>query len=250
MTDKVSNIITVTISTVIIAGLVIFFGMQNPNMSQDELAAEINDGIEDYVAEKTKDAQGEQPSAPSEPEDFVEVDMDELSDDDPVKGNEDAKVTIVEFSDYECPFCARYISYTYPQIKENYIDTGKVKYVFRDYPLGFHQNAYPAALAANCVRDQGGDDAYYDFHDKLFADQENLDYNTFVSYVEELGFDSGEFKECYDSDKFKEEIYNDMSAGGDIGITGTPGFIINGHVIRGAYPYETFEEIIEKALAE
>lgn len=91
-------------------------------------------------------------------------------DDDPKQGNNDAKIAIVEFSDYECPFCQRHFQQTYPQLKTNYIDTGKTLFVFRDLPLPFHDPiATQAAVAANCVREQGGDEAYFKFHDQYFT---------------------------------------------------------------------------------
>src|SRR3989338_9298448 len=89
-------------------------------------------------------------------------------DDDPVLGNKDAKVTVIEFSDYECPFCKRHFDQVYPSLKKDYIDTGKVKLVYRDLPLSFHPNAQKEAEAAECSRDQGGDEMYFRYHDEMF----------------------------------------------------------------------------------
>jgi protein-disulfide isomerase len=182
--------------------------------------------------------------------------MEDLADDDAFMGEENAPVTIVEFSEFQCPYCGKYFNDAYPQIMEKYVETGNVKYVFRDFPLSFHAGAYPAALASECVRDQGGDEAYFEMHDRLFENQNVLGYDsdtlksTLVSYAEALGADKGEFLECYENDTFKEEIYADMSYGQSIGISGTPSFIVNGELLVGAQPFEAFEQIIEAALAE
>lgn len=174
------------------------------------------------------------------------VDMEALMDDDAVKGDEDAPVTIVEFSDYECPFCARFYSQTYNQIKEDYIDTGKVKLVFRDFPLGFHKNAQKAAEAAECAGDQG---MYYEMHDKLFENGVEGGVDSFKVYASTLGLDTEQFNECLDSDKYEKEVKQDMSDGQKAGVTGTPAFFINGEKVVGAQPYSVFQEKIEAALA-
>jgi len=182
----------------------------------------------------------------------LDVDMNELMDDDAVKGNADAPVTIVEFSDYECPFCARYVNDSYSQIKTNYIDTGKVKYVFRDLPLSFHKQALPAALAAECAGDQ---DKYYDMHDKIFASNSELssasDVNALLTdWAVEIGLDKGEFESCLVNATHKDEVQKDQLAATKLGIRGTPAFIINGIQISGAQPYAVFEDAIERALEE
>jgi len=175
------------------------------------------------------------------------IDMKTLSDDDPFLGKDDAPVIMVEFSDYECPFCARFYKQTLPQIKSKYIDTGKVKFVYRDYPLSFHPQAEPAALAANCAGEQG---KYFEFHDKVFdvggaAGKSNTDYK---KWVEELGLDTAAWEECIVDPAQKQEIQKDFLDGGAAGVTGTPGFIINGKLVSGAQPFSAFEQVIEAAL--
>ncbi len=201
-----------------------------------DLKTDVYDIIDDYVAEKSGAA------APSN--DPVEVSVD----DDAVKGNPDAPVTIVEFSDYECPFCARFFRDTLPQITKNYIETGKVKYVFRDFPLGFHPNAVPAAIAAECVREQEGDDAYYEYHDVLFENQTALDAASLKSYAADFDIDQSQFESCLDSEKYKAEVAEDLAEGQKYGVRGTPGFFINGVPLSGAQPYAAFEAAIEAAL--
>jgi len=202
----------------------------------------------DYYNKTQQEAQ--QAGAIDQQAKLADIDMKELMDDDAIKGADNALVTIVEFSDYECPYCGRYVSETYPLIAENYIDTGKINYVFRDLPLSFHENSYPAALAAECVGDLGGDSDYYKMHDLLFSDQQSLNYDTFEKYADEIGIDTDLFKECFDNDQFKDEIAADSNTARELGINGTPGFIINGEFVSGALPYSEFEKIIEAKLQE
>lgn len=186
-------------------------------------------------------------------------------DDDAMIGSKDATVTIIEFSDYQCPFCRKFWTETYPSIKEQYIDTGKVNLVFRDFPLvSLHPMAIPSAEAAECVRDLAGDkgdEAYFEMHDKMFGEQNILDggdrlngpVRTTVTYTaddlkdwaQEIGYD---ISSCLDSEKFKSEVQKDLSDGQSSGGTGTPYFIINGNPLSGAYPFEAFQQIIESEL--
>lgn len=167
-------------------------------------------------------------------------------DDDPVLGDKDAPVTIIEFSDYECPFCGRNFRETYPLLKKNYIDTGKVKLVYRDFPLNFHPMAVPAAVAANCVRENGGDSAYWKMHDRIFENQQSLSNENLKKWAKDLGHDIGN---CLDSGKYKEEVQKDVADGSAAGVKGTPSFFINGRQLEGAQPYAVFQQAIEAELA-
>ncbi len=182
------------------------------------------------------------------------------ADDDPVLGDKNAPVTIIEFSDYQCPFCRKFWQDTLPELKKNYIDTGKVKLVYRDFPLGFHPNAIPAAEAANCAREKDGDKAYFKMHDKIFEEQNKLDGGTVKStifdgwdkevlkkWAKDIGYDIGS---CLDSDKYASEIQKDESDGQAAGISGTPGFFVNGQLISGAQPYSVFKQLIDTELAK
>ena len=178
---------------------------------------------------------------------FAEEDAVEVSlDDDAVKGSLDAPVTIVEFSDFECPFCGKYIQETYPSIVSEYIDTGKVKYVFRDFPLSFHKNAQKAGEAAECAGEQG---KYWEMHDILFENQDALDVETLKMYAVSLGLDTDKFNTCLDSGAMEEEVKADMADGQKYGVSGTPAFFINGKMISGAQPFEAFKKEIDAALA-
>jgi len=179
-----------------------------------------------------------QPTVPTAP---VKVSLD----DDAVLGNKNAKVTIVEFSDYECPFCGRHFSETYPQIKSQYIDTGKVKLVFRDFPLSFHQSAQKAAEAAECAGEQG---KYFEMHDKLYQNQQTLSVENEKKWAKEIGLDQGKFDKCLDSGQMAGEIAKDMADGQSYGVQGTPGFFINGKPISGAQPFSVFQQAIEAEL--
>lgn len=182
----------------------------------------------------------EAPSAA--PSTKVEVSVD----DDPVKGEAGAPVTLVEFSDFQCPFCERGWEIM-KQVEEEYVKTGKVKIVFRDFPLEFHDKAKAAAMAAECADEQG---KFWEYHDKLFENQGELSMENFKKWAGELGLDGSQFNECLDSEKYKAEVEKDMGEGQEYGVSGTPAFFVNGRMITGAQPYEVFKEAIEEALKE
>ncbi len=181
-------------------------------------------------------------AAPAESGSVLEV----SSDDDPVLGNKDAPVTIIEFSDFQCPFCARFFSETFPLLEENYVNTGKVKIVFRDFPLNFHPEAEPAALAAECADEQG---KFWEYHDLLFKNQDALSAENYKKWAQDLGLDTVAFSDCLDSQKYLDEVKADVEDGVKYGVTGTPAFFVNGQAVTGAQPYEVFQKEIDAALA-
>ena len=160
----------------------------------------------------------------------------------PVKGAKDAPVTIVQFSDFQCPFCSR-VEPTITKVMDDY--KGKVRVVWRDLPLPFHPNAMPAAIAARAAGDQG---KFWEMHDKIFADQQHMDRPTYEKYAQELGLNMGKFKAALDAEKGKELIQADSAAGGKIGARGTPAFFINGKFLSGAQPFEMFKTKIDDEL--
>lgn len=176
-------------------------------------------------------------------------------DDDAVLGSDSATVTIIEFTDYQCPFCARHFTETFDDIRKDYIDTGKVKYVSRDFPLGFHPLAVPAAVAAECADDQG---KFWEMHDKLFATHgtwsgQNDILPTVKQYAKDLGLNTADFDACVDSNKYAEEVQKDMDDGTASGVQGTPGFWVLGpddksQFISGAVPYAQFRQAIDSML--
>jgi protein-disulfide isomerase len=212
--------------------------------NQDTFNVKVEEGIDAYVKKQQEAAAAAQaPAAPTEP---VEVSVDN----DPMKGDKNAPITMIEFSEYQCPYCKRYVDQTLDQIKEKYIDTGKVKYVFRDFPLGFHEHAKNAAIAAECAREQGGDDTYWEYHDVLFKNSPNLAVDQLKQYAVDLGLNASKFSSCLDSEKYANEIDADIADGSAAGVRGTPAFFINGRLVSGAQPYENFETIIEEELAK
>lgn len=169
----------------------------------------------------------------------------------PFKGNVNAPVVIVEFSDYQCPFCERAYSDAVTQIDTNYVKTGKVKFVYMDFPLGFHPEAQPAAEAARCFEFvKGGNDAeYFKFHDKLFENQASLSNANYKKWAKELGANSAQFDSCLDSGKFADAVQADADYGATIGVSGTPAFFVNGKLVSGAQPYAKFKQMIDAELA-
>ena len=189
-------------------------------------------------AQAPAQAPAQQPTAPAPRLDAVSID------DDPILGDTDAPIVIVEFSDFECPFCARFRQQTFDQIIEQYGDD--VQIVFRDFPLSqIHPRAQQSAEASECADDQG---AYWEYHDVLFANQHALDTDSLIGYAEELGLDVEEFTECVESGKYTDEVLADYNEGLTYGVTGTPTFFINGVRLVGAQPFEAFQQIIEEEL--
>ncbi|HII16584.1 TPA: DsbA family protein [Candidatus Woesearchaeota archaeon] len=177
------------------------------------------------------------------PAELVEV----SEDDDAVKGSADAPVTIIEFSDFECPYCARFFADTLPQIEEQYINTGKVRLIYRDFPLSFHPQAQKAAEASECADDQG---KYWEMHDLLFGKGVAGGVTTFKQYAEDLALDTKTFNECLDSGEKAAEISADLADGSAVGVSGTPGFFINGIPVSGAQPFSVFKQVIDEELAK
>jgi protein-disulfide isomerase len=161
----------------------------------------------------------------------------------PERGGAKAAVTIVEFSDYQCPFCKRGED-SVQKVFDTYGD--KVKIVFRDYPLPFHERARPAAEAAACANAQG---KFWEYNKKLFANQGALSDDNLKAYAKDLGMDSAKFDECYAKKPGSAAIDKDLMDGAAAGVNGTPAFFINGRSLSGAQPFEKFKEIIDEELA-
>ena len=161
--------------------------------------------------------------------------------------NPDAPVTIIEFSDFQCPYCAKFYSETLPKIKEEYVKTGKVRIVYKHFPLAFHENAFKAAEAAECAREQG---KFWEMHNKLFENSNALAENKLREYANSIGLNMEQFNSCLDSGKYYEKVIDDLREGQKLGVKGTPTFFINGDKIVGAYPYEYFKQVIDRKLQE
>lgn len=163
----------------------------------------------------------------------------------PILGEEDAPVTMVEFSDFQCPYCARFFEQTFPQLKENYIKTGKVKLAFRHLPLSFHQYAQKTAEASECANEQG---KFWEYHDTVFNNQDQLSDTILSTWAGEIGLDVKKFDDCLESGKYKEKVQADSNDAGSYGVSGTPSFFINGKLLVGAQPYEAFQQVIDAEL--
>jgi protein-disulfide isomerase len=168
----------------------------------------------------------------------------------PVKGSADAKVAIVEFSDFECPFCASFYKETLPKIISEYVDKGLVKVDYRHYPLSFHPQALPSANAAECANEQG---KFWEMHDKIFSENVGgalglATVDTYKTWAQELGLEASVFDSCLDEQRYKDIIDSDFALGNELVVNATPTFFINGKQLVGAQPFESFKAIIDEEL--
>ncbi|MBI4224143.1 MAG: DsbA family protein, partial [Deltaproteobacteria bacterium] len=163
---------------------------------------------------------------------------------DPCLGPEGAAVTLIEFTDFQCPFCGRARA-AIDQVLETY--KKDVRYCYRDFPLGFHQDAQAAGIASQCAFEQNADQGWKYFR-TLFDNQQSLKPDHLKKYAKEAGLDSKSFNQCLDSRKYAEEVQQDLDEGSKAGVTGTPGFFVNGILISGAQPFSKFKEVIDDEL--
>ena len=167
-----------------------------------------------------------------------------LAQDDPVRGNPSARVTIIEFSDFQCPFCAR-VNPTLAKIRETYGD--KVKIVWKDYPLPNHPQAPKAAEAAHCAAEQG---KYWEMHDVMFANQRGLEVPALKQSATGLGLDMAKFNRCLDSGQYASKVASGTTQGDKLGVNSTPTLYVNGRPVIGAQPFEVFKAAIDEELAK
>lgn len=231
MTNKSNKnlVIAIIVSSLLLSGSIVFLGLQLSGNTQN------NDPYKKYRKS-------------------VEADVKH---DDAVLGDINAPVTLVEYSDYQCPYCRKYFQETYEKIKTNYVEKGLVKIIFKDFPLTGHPDGFVASNAAECVREQTNDPTYFAYHDAVFKSQGSFDLGTvpipketLIAAATDLGVEAKQFEKCFDSNKYENEIIADIFAGEENKVEATPTFIINGVTIAGAYPYEKFEEVIEGILAD
>lgn len=253
--STILSIMLVLLIVQLILSIVIIIGMSNTptnnvdtgNLDVTQIEEKIT-RIDDFFAANfdgyLDGAKIEQPTGTAQPSNVGEVDTSN----EPMIGNADAPITIVEFSDFECPFCGRFFDQTYPELKEKYIDTGKAKLVFKDFPLSFHPMAKPSAIAATCVFELEGDDAFFEMHDMIFQGQASLSDSKLKDWALEVGVDEAEYDSCITDSKIADEVDADFNEGAALGVSGTPSFIINGKLLVGAQPFSEFEKIIEAEL--
>ncbi len=163
---------------------------------------------------------------------------------DPALGPADAPVTLVEFSDFQCPFCQR-VEPTLKRLRETYGD--KLRIVWKDYPLTqIHPDAFKAGEAAHCAAEQG---KFWEYHDRLFANQQALQADSLKKYAADLGLDAAKFGACVDTSKYGDRVREGVAQGSRLGVSSTPTVFINGRLLSGAHPYETFARIVDEELA-
>jgi protein-disulfide isomerase len=174
-----------------------------------------------------------------------------------MRGNADAPVTLIEYSDFTCGYCLKFFKETWPRLQARYIDTGKVRFLYKDYPRADQGPGVSAALAARCAGDQG---AYWPMHDRLFADGGRLDADLFVTHAKAIGLDQVAFRQCLRDAAYLPAIFEDRQEANSWGFRGTPGFVLMktaqeptkqdpAVAIPGAFPFEAFAEEIDKMLA-
>jgi protein-disulfide isomerase len=207
----------------------LIFGGTNTNANMDEAL------LREIVAEAVSSSQTNSSDAQTS----------QLVDDDPVIGADDAAITIVEFSDFNCGFCGRFAADTLPRLLTEY--EGQIRFVYRDMPIIGGQNSVEAAIAAECAADQ---EQFTEYHNLLFANTTERTREAFIGFATELGLDEAAFTSCLDDQAKSDEVLLDLLDGQSLGITGTPGFYVNGRFISGAQPYEIFKTIIDRELQQ
>ncbi len=248
---KKSTFYGLIVGLILVVGVAAFFaGAYTSNLNSNQISEE---DLQDAIAKlELKILQNQLPTEQSK------LTMKISADNDPVIGNPDAPITIIEFSDFQCPFCARFYTQTLPLIHEEYIESGKVKLVFRDYPIqSIHPNAVPASVASECANEQG---KFKGMHDMLFEKQNEWSrqvtadaLSLFSQYATKIQLEQDTFDSCLTNGKYIDEIKKDLDDGRDYGVSGTPGFFVGndeiGYVeLKGAQPFESFKKIIDAQL--
>tara|TARA_B100001750_G_scaffold72105_1_gene57596 strand:+ start:167 stop:931 length:765 start_codon:yes stop_codon:yes gene_type:complete len=247
------TIIAIIIASVLIAGSLIFLGLRLGNNSEATNQASFAEQLEEYQKQQEQaqiEAQAEQERLAAEKAKNVIP----PNEDDHILGDRDALISIIEYSDFECPFCKRFSPTPKQAIEAN---PNTVNHVFRHFPLGFHDPlATQQALASECVADIGGNDKFWEYHDRIFettnSNGKGMEASELTTLAKEVGVNINEFQACLDSEKFLAEVQSDMKSGADAGVTGTPGNIIRNNktgevrFLPGAYPIEAVQAAIDE----
>ncbi|HVR28134.1 MAG TPA: thioredoxin domain-containing protein [Thermoanaerobaculia bacterium] len=198
------------------------------------------------------------PRTPDQPANAPSVPVNATIDlqDRPLKGSPEAALAIVEFSDYQCPYCARFTKNTYPRLEQEFIATGKVRYAMLDFPLRNHPFAFKAAEAATCA---AADGKFWEMHHLLFENQHELQPAALPNYAEQIGIDRAAFEACLEEGR-GEDVNADMAQAREVGVRATPTFLIGWlgdggkvqvkEMIRGAQPYESFERVLTRMIED
>ena len=179
----------------------------------------------------------------------------ELAPGDRSLGRSDAPVTLVEYTDYQCPFCRQFHITAFEEIKQNYIDTGKLRYVSRNFPLAMHENARGAAVAGRCAADQG---QFWEMRHVMIVNATQLKPENLITYASDLRLDLGKFRNCLETHKYRADVDRSLMEGQAIGVTGTPSFVlgrsgsnkVDGVRLVGAMPYAVFDSKLKELLPE
>lgn len=249
---KKSLLISLLVLLILVSLVAVIFANSYMTLKSEQVTkSELKEIITKLESKISENQPSEQPIMQPEP---VIVSLDN----DPIIGNSDASITVVEFSDFQCPFCARFQIETFPLILEQYVDTGKVKFTYRDFPIQqSHPNAIPAAVASECAHEQN---KYWEYQNELFEKQQiwsNVEVASaiinFKEFATRLNLNQEQFDSCLNSGKYIEEVMMDLNDGKSYGITGTPTFFIGnentGFVkITGAQPFESFKNTIDSQI--
>lgn len=229
LTFKRSHFYTVLVVLAFFAGILTGFVVWGPASVAGQTAASNPSGIQAPVQ--------------TAPPQYVRYDIP--AEGFPSLGPKDAPIVIVEFSDFQCPFCKRFHDETLQPLLAAY--SGKIRFVFRHLPLtSIHSEAFPAAEASMCADEQN---AFWQYHDKIFENQDRFGRELYVQISTDLGLDSTAFQECLKGAKYRDVIQKDLDFALDLGVTSTPTFFINGLAVVGAQPLEVFKQMIDKELA-
>lgn len=222
-----------------------FEDMMKKYLSSESGQKALGSTIESYFKKKQEEAQKQQAAmADAQVEEQFKTPVKIDAGTSPAKGPKDAKITIIEFSDFQCPYCKRGKD-TMDQVMKSY--PNDVKVVFKHMPLPFHKEATPAAKASYAAMKQG---KFWEFHDELFGNQQKLGADYYLEVAKSLGLNVDQFKKDMESPEAEQSVKNDTELGQKNGIQGTPGFFVNGVAVRGAYPYEHFKKIVDRWLSK
>lgn len=259
MTKKdIGLMVAIVFASSVVSGGLVYYGAQVSagDLSTDMLSQKIDEGVERYVQKKQEEAIKAQEEAQAEQVKTTKEqakNVPPVSDSDHIYGEKDARISLIEYSDFQCPYCARFNA-TPKEVIEKY--EGKVNWVYRNFPLNFHEpNASKQAVAAECAAKVGGNDMYWEYEEVLYTAGPTED-NDLVAAAEDLGMDGAEFKTCLGSGEFDELIKQQLEDGSKSGVTGTPGTIVldtesgDAVVISGAQPASAFEKVIDEMLGE
>jgi protein-disulfide isomerase len=169
-----------------------------------------------------------------------------IGENDHIRGNVKAKITLIEFSDFECPFCGRF----HPTVKQAMEEYGEdIRWIYKHFPLtGIHPQAQPSAEASECVWEQAGDEGFWEFADAMFENQDRLGSAFYAEVAQQIGVNIEQYQTCVLERKYQDKVQNDLNQGVQGGVTGTPGSFVNGTAVKGAVPYEQLKAIIDAAL--